>query len=256
MSIKSKVFAVAASLTMVGGLGAGALVTAGAANAASPSCGHNCIDIFSKDFGTFQHPAFVVDVYKQAQAIGQPVILFRTSNADPAEDFVASNEGTVADFFAAGLVSSAVALHYGCIPGVNFPVCGTLTSANLYAYEIEYAPFGAATGLCVGVGATAVQGSKVSLQPCGVSAKTIWIVDLFDSIAQTFFDHQVPLINGSDTNFSHPFVLTYPAGAFPTDKPRPQLYTSNLTGFSQGGIFHQGSISDTQLWSAVMGELD
>ena len=44
----------------------------------------------------------------------------------------------------------------------------------------------------------------------------------------------VPLINGSNTNFSHPFVLTYPSNGYPTDKPRPQLYTSNLTGFSKG----------------------
>ena len=39
-----------------------------------------------------------------------------------------------------------------------------------------------------------------------------------------------PLINGSDTNFSQPFVLTYPKGGYPTDKPRPQLKVTNLTG--------------------------
>ena len=41
------------------------------------------------------------------------------------------------------------------------------------------------------------------------------------------------MINGSDTNFSHPFVLTYPSNGYPTDIPRPQLMSSNLTGFSQ-----------------------
>ncbi len=44
----------------------------------------------------------------------------------------------------------------------------------------------------------------------------------------------MPVINGSDTNFSHPFVLTYPGNGFPTDKPRPQLQVKNLTGFSDG----------------------
>ena len=44
----------------------------------------------------------------------------------------------------------------------------------------------------------------------------------------------MPLINGSDTNFSHPFVLTYPKNGYPTDKPRPQLIIQNLTGFSHG----------------------
>ena len=43
----------------------------------------------------------------------------------------------------------------------------------------------------------------------------------------------VPLINGSDANFSQPFVLTYPANGFPTNMPRPQFTVANLTGFSQ-----------------------
>jgi hypothetical protein len=67
----------------------------------------------------------------------------------------------------------------------------------------------------------------------------------------------IPLINGSDTNFSHPFVLTYPAFGFPTDKPRPQLKVTNLTGFSHG--FPPGPILSTvnsnQLWGADFGVL-
>jgi len=249
MSIKSKVLAAAASLTLVGGLGAGALVTAGAANAATPSCGNQCIDIFSHQFGTFANPNFVMDVYKQQQAVGAPIILFRTSNSDPAEDFTISDQGSVADFFAAGLVSSAVALHYGCIPGVNFPNCNT--AVNDEAFEFEYAPFGADTGLCVGVPSTAVSGTKVALEPCGVSSKTVWIVDTLDSP----FTISVPLINGSDTNFSHPFVLTYPASSYPTDKPRPQLYTANITGESNGPGPVLATVNSNQLWAADTGVL-
>ena len=85
------------------------------------------------------------------------------------------------------------------------------------AFELEYTPFGVGSGLCVGVASTAVQGTKVSLQPCGASSKTVWIVDTLDT---TIRHGYVPLINGSDTNFSHPYVLTYPKNAYPTDKPR------------------------------------
>jgi hypothetical protein len=259
MSIKSKVFAAAASLTMVGGLGAGALATAGAANAATPSCGTACVNIFNEQFPiSVNHPSFVIDVYKQGQNIGQPIILFRASNSDPAEDFTYGEQGTVADFFAAGLVSSAVALHYGCIVGVNFPDCfgQKVVSTNLNAFELEYAPFGADTGLCMGVGATAASGTKVSLQPCGVSSKTVWIEDWVDGMTPS--GAGIPLINGSDTNFSHPFVLTYPASAYPTDKPRPQLYTANLTGFSQGnnGGPILSTVTDNQLWTYFIGTLD
>ena len=66
----------------------------------------------------------------------------------------------------------------------------------------------------------------------------------------------MPLINGSDTNFSHPFVLTYPTNGFPTDKPRPQLITQNLTGFSGnflGPVL--GTVNDNQLWGADFGVL-
>src|SRR6266487_1876770 len=102
MSIKSKVFAAAATLTLVGGVGAVASFSAGAA---TPSCGHDCIDVFSREFGTHAHPNFVLDVWRQGAKVGQPIILFRTSNTDPAEDINASFQGLTSDFFGAGLVS-------------------------------------------------------------------------------------------------------------------------------------------------------
>ena len=67
------------------------------------------------------------------------------------------------------------------------------------------------------------QGEGVTLQPCGVSSNTVWIVDTYDSAGGPVHHGYVPLINGSDTNFSQPFVLTYPKSGFPTDTPRPQL---------------------------------
>jgi hypothetical protein len=242
MSFKSKMLAGAATLALIGGVGtAGAL----SASAATPSCGRNCIDIFSRAFGTHRTPGYVMDVLRQGAKVGQPIILFRTSNTDPAEDFVPSIQGTTSDFFAAGLVSAAVNLHYGG-GAVGFP--------DDPAIELEYAPFGVDSGLCTGVAATATAREGVTLQPCGVSAKTVWIIDTNDSPV-TLRGGYVPLINGSDTNFSHPFVLTYPGNGFPTDKPRPQLFVNNLTGFSHGIGTPIGSVNDTQLWGANFGVL-
>ncbi len=267
MSIKSKVLAAAATLTLVGGVGVAGALTAGTASAATPSCGNSCINVFSQQFGTHRSPNYVVDVLRQGEKVGQPIILFRTANFDPAEDWTAAFQGTTADFFAAGLVSSAVALHYGCIPaglaGANFPDCyGQNTIAvNDAAFENEYAPFGVDSGLCLGVASTAVQGEGVTLQPCGVSSKTVWIVDTFDSINTTLAGGYVPLINGSDTNFSQPFVLTYPSSGFPTDMPRPQLQVDNITGFSNASppFFipgpELGTVDVNQLWGADFGIL-
>jgi hypothetical protein len=236
MSIKSKVLAAAATLTLVGGVGA---VAASSAGAATPSCGHRCINVFSRQFGTHHSPNFVMDVFRQGAKVGQPIILFRSSNADPAQDFTVSFQGTVADFFAAGLTSAVVNIHYAKEP----------------AFELEYSPFGVDSGLCVGTATTAIQNEGVTLQPCGVSAKTVWILDTFDKSFPAFFTGYFPAINGSDTNFSHPFVLTYPANGYPTDNPRPQLKVQNLTGFSNGFGPTVGTVINTQLWGADFGVL-
>jgi hypothetical protein len=85
----------------------------------------------------------------------------------------------------------------------------------------------------------------------------VWVLDTLDqSFTDAWFHGYVPLINGSDTNFSQPFVLTYPGSGFPTDKPRPQLFVSNLTGFSfhVGNLFGTGANSN-QLWGATFGPL-
>ena len=239
MSIKSKVFAAAATLTLVAGAGA---VAATSASAATPSCGFSCIEVFNHDFGTHAHPNFVQDTLRQGEKVGQPQILFRVSNSDPAEDYTFSYQGLVSDFFAAGLVSAAVDLHYGK-GAVGFP--------DDAAFELQYSPYGVDSGLCSGVASTAVSGEKVTLEPCGVSAKTVWIVDSADTAAHGY----VPFINGSDTNFSQPFVLTYPSSAYPTDKPRAELYVSNLTGFQGAGGLPQGTIDPNQLFGADLGIL-
>jgi hypothetical protein len=110
------------------------------------------------------------------------------------------------------------------------------------------------SGLCVGVPTTAGQGTKVTLESCGVSSKTVWIIDTADSPATISHDY-VPLINGSDTNFSHPYVLSYPLNGYPTDMPRPQLTTTALTGFTHGPGPVIGTVINSQLWGADFGIL-
>jgi len=249
MSIKSKVFAAAATLTLVGGVGSVAALSAGAA---TPSCGHDCIDIFSREFGTHDHPNFVLDTLRQGARVGQPVILFRTSNSDPAEDFTVAFSGLTSEFNAAGLVDNTVALHYGCAGQFGAHSC--TVGVDDPAFEVEYAPYGVDSGLCTGVAKTAYQNEGVTLQPCGVSSKTVWILDTNDSPATIGHDY-VPVINGSDTNFSHPFVMTYPKNGYPTDTPRPQVMVQNLTGFSRGPGTPIGSVQDNQLWGADWGVL-
>jgi len=219
MSIKKTVFAVAATMTMVGGVSAVGLMSAGAS---TPSCGGSCVTGFGQEYG----PAFVLDVLRQGEKVGQPVILFRASNSDPAEDFTYSDEGTVADFYGAGLVSESLSYAYG----------------SDEAYELEYSPYGVDSGLCTGVASKAGNGTGVTLQPCGVSSKTVWVVDAGD-VSGGYY----PVINGSDTNFSHPYVLHYPGSAYPTDMPRPQLNTYTLQKYSDNTVYNN------ELWGEFGG---
>lgn len=215
MSIKSKVLAGAAALSVIAG---GVGVAAASANASTPSCGFTCENIWSAQWGF----RFTLDVYKQQDTVGNKIILFRNSNNDPAQDFTVSDWGTVDSIAATypGFVSPALQLHYG----------------SNEAYEIQYSPYGSGgNNLCLGVGKTAANGTPVTIQPCGVSAKTLWISHYVG------FGKKV-LINGSDNNFSHPYVLTYPFSAAPTDNPRPGLRTWNLN------VDSRGLVASNQQW--------
>jgi len=266
MSVKSKLFAAAAALTMVGGVGVAGALTAGTASAETPSCGPTCIDLFNFGPGsTYHNPSYLLDSFKQGQATGTPLILFATNNTDPAQDWQAQSPEPVSDYLQAGLVGDSVALHYGCLAGLDFQQCSGTGGIGVddYAFEIEYSPFGAPTGECAGVAATATAGEHVTLQPCGVSGKTLWIwdtpcVNSSGNVCQSnwyafWVDHQFPLINGSDTNFSQPFVLTYPNGASPLNTPRAVLETENLTTFAAPTGYPNGDVNDNQLWGARFG---
>lgn len=208
--------------------------------------------VVSHLFGTHSSPNFTLDVFGQAEKAGQPIILFRTTKSDSAQHWIVSSQGTAANFYAAGRVGAAVAQHYGRIPRVNFPNCYGRTADTVSdpAFEIEYAPDNVASGLRMGVASTAVQGGVVTPQPCGVSARTVWIADTFGS-PSTLSNGYIPLINGSDTNFSQPFVLTYPQSGYPTDMPRPRLQVDKITGRSRFAAEPElGTVDGNQLWGA------
>ena len=214
MSIKNRVLVAAATMTMVGGATAVGLASA---QASTPSCDGACLTISSEQYGPSTAAPFVLDVLRQGEKVGQPVILFRTSNSDPAEDFTYATEGTVNSFYTTyGLVSAGLAKTYG-------------TDA---AYEAEYSPYGVESGLCVGVASTAGNDTPVVLEPCGASSKTVWVVDEADGS-----DGYYPVINGSDTSFSNPYVLHYPGNGYPTDMPRPALNTYTLQEYSSGAVY-------------------
>jgi hypothetical protein len=53
---------------------------------------------------------------------------------------------------------------------------------------------------CLGIGSTASDGTQVSLQPCGISAATVWV--------WLSTEEYSAITNGTDTLTSDPYVLT------------------------------------------------
>jgi hypothetical protein len=196
------------------------------ASAATPPCGTSCRSYFTEKWGSDE----VLDVYQQRAAAGNKIIMYQASNYDPAEDWTYMNQGTVASFYRRGLVSGAVDLQYGTDK----------------AFELEYTPYGVGSGLCVGTASSAGSRTPVALEPCGASARTVWINDSAD--AQNGYS---PLISGSDTNFSDPYVLQYPSYAVPNSQARTQLTTYQRQESSGSDVVY-----DNQLWSYLTGTLN
>jgi hypothetical protein len=222
MSIKSKLVTVATALTVIVGVGAAGTLTA---NAATPRCGATCSDFYSRAFGT----AFVFSVPKRAGQgsqvgqVGQPVILARAYRASRGEDFAVDNLGTVHDFYHAGLLSRGLNALY----------------SRLFVYEIDYAPGGSLSGLCLGTARTPGAGTRVTLEPCGVTVKTVWIFAPEKKSTRTYY----ALISAATSrNFRHPYSLTTLARGVP-------LVTAPLAASSRSFVFAR------QLWSAKQGVL-
>ena len=222
MPIKTKVLAAAAALTVAAGLS-----TAGTlpASAATTQCGNACVQIFSAKFGTYANPGFIESVFLGIPVAGVPTIVHRASSSDPTGDFIVSRGGMVSMFYAEGMVSAAVNAHYG----------------SERAVQVEYAPYGQATGLCAAVATTAYQNEGLSLQPCSTPGTTVFIIDFADAPAALPY---FPIVNASTTDFTHPFTMTIHGD--PADKPFPQITLQHMHG-------NPADVPDNQLWGAEPG---
>ena len=229
MSIKTTARTVMAALTIVGGASAAATLPA---SAATPACGPSCPSVFSSELGTYAQPKFVEQVFGGKASVGQSTGLNTASGSDSSEDFINPHPGTVSDYYAMGLVSDAVNRHYGA----------------LTASQLEYTPSGMPTGLCVGVAADPFQGEALSLQPCTIPGRTVWIIDTADSPA-TAAAHYFPIVSGATSSFSRSFAMTYPSHVN-TTATLPPIRLRHLQ-------FHgaEHAVPARQLWGVLTGAL-
>jgi hypothetical protein len=192
---------------------------------ATPACGAQCIDIFSRVLG--HHTilnAYVPGDTGVGGKVGQKLNLKFASNSHPNEDFTLAADGTVSQFCGTELAPTSVAcLHYG----------------SSEVLELNWTPYGNETDLCAGTSGTIFSGENVTLQQCGVYEGTLFIVDS-DNTQHGYS----PLIDGASASFSHPEVVTVdPGTVHPTNQIKVET-ENTLTG---------GVIPDTQLFLGFPG---
>ncbi len=216
MSRKRKAAAGLAGLALAGGVCLGGIAAAPVAGAASAACGSSCSSLYNQRFGSADASA----VSGGTAATGQAVILAAAAPST-TEDWSAAFQGTVSDFYAAGLMNATLDKYYG--PDL--------------VYEFEYQPGGIASGECLGIASGPKHGTKVTLQQCGITANTTWIEDAADASGG-----YVPYISGSDTKYPAPYVLTakQAGGDFTTEPLRADK---------------QGVIASDQMWQLISGIL-
>jgi len=228
MSIKKKMLTAAGVLCLAGGLSATGTL---AASAATPQCGKACLEVYSAKFATPASLGFVETVFRGIALRGVPTEVRPASSSNPAEDLIVplGRPVLVSKFYADGMVSAAVDKRFGSEPAV----------------QIEYAPYGHPTGLCTAVARTAYQDEPLSLQPCSAPGITVWIIDVGDSPAT--YPPYFPIVNGSDTDFVHPFAMTI------LGNPADQLFTPIIMQHLTGNPHH---VPADQLWGAHFGIAD
>jgi hypothetical protein len=223
MSIKRNVLALALAFAATLAIAGATTLGMSSARAASTACGGKCFSLFSAEHGTPGQPNVVEAVLDGVAKVGQPVILKRASNSDPSEDITTNRAGPASTFYADGLVSAEVNSHYGDLP----------------AAMIEYAPFGNPTGLCVGLTKTAFQGEGLTLQPCTVGTRTVWIIDTAVSPTAGYF----AVISGSTTDFARPFAMHYPRDEYVNDARLQEIQVRRLQFLS-----NEKALPQRELW--------
>ena len=228
MGIRRTIPAIVAAL-LVGAVSAAAPI---AASAGTPACGPGCIGVFSGELGSYAQQNFIEHVWGGTASVGTPTGLTQASGSDASEDFINPHPGKVSDYFNLGLVSADVNSHYG----------------NLKASQLEYAPLGVPTGLCVAAADDPYQNEALSLQSCTIPGRTVWIIgtSLSPSTAVKGF---FPIVSGATSDFAHPFTMSYPRHV-DTSETLPPIRLRHLKFLGA-----DKTVPAEQLWGVKFGAL-
>jgi hypothetical protein len=148
-----------------------AVETIPTATAATPECGSSCTAISDQAAGHGYVTSAAVSGLDRRNSV--TTIVLAGAGPNTSEDFSRQYEGTVAQFYAAGLVSAAMDQ--------------TWPTDSVY----EYVP------------STAAAGTVLTLGTCGSTAAVVWV-----ALSAARIGGYEPLINGTDAVVNTPYVMT------------------------------------------------
>jgi hypothetical protein len=241
-------FAASASAVVMAGVGLGAGTASAVTHVKKDTvaCGSSCDSLFSDELGSgLTMNAYVPGDTGVGGKQGQKVNLHVAANNRPNGDFVRDVNGQVFEFCGEDANDFFSPTSYICL---NYPFFDVA--------EMEWSPGGFGSGLCAGVAAVTA-GENVTLQPCGETNRTVWVLDrnqaTLGTDCRTLVTPPVspgdpgtnfcPWLNGGDSNFSDPLVLTLYTG---TTHPTNQLKIARET-------LIDGSTQSTQLFALFGG---
>ena len=227
LSIKRKVLAAVATLTIVAGVSAAAT---GAASAATQS-------------------AWAPDAASRFSAVNSAPTSSPTSSRPSSvgeERTSASRSGLKR---ANGTTRRRTSSRSGarCPTSTRMGWCPprrTVTTAAWTAVQQKYAPFGIETALCVGL---ARSRTRTRGSPCSrATPTTVWIIYPPRRTPSGYF----PIVNATTTDFNRPFAMHLPRNEVASGKPL-QMHARRLQ-FLTG----EKTLPARQLWGAWSGELN
>jgi hypothetical protein len=194
--VNRKIFAGLAACALASGV-----ITAMApvAGAATTQCGSGCITWMPYEYS----PDLVLNSTGDAQG---SIVTLAEKGAHAGEDFVLASPATTVQYYQDGIIAAPLAEEW---PAYDM-------------YEYEYAPDGKSSGLCVGTASTATDSTGLVLEPCGVDAETLWL-----PLPDKSYGGFVPIVAGTDTNITAPYVMT--AGRFESQVGTYQLQSGEPT---------------------------
>ena len=217
MSVKRRAVVGLAGLALAGGTCLTGIAAAPTAHAASLACASSCVSLYNQKFGSAD-----VSAVSGGTAVAGQAVTLAAAAPSTTEDWKVDLTSNVAEFnaLAPGIISPTVVANYG--------------SDTLY--EFEYAPGGTNSGLCLGIASGPRNGTKVTLRPCGQTARTLWVDD-----AAGEGGGYAPFVSGSDTKYPAPYVLT-------AVKVGGTFTTSALA-------VSKGVVAKDQMWQLISGVL-